>query len=505
MSECKNDQLAVHLSQYSELKFSDYETVYFNDPSDLEIKYHIASYCLEHIGEIKRRQNPKEEPEKKQDDEDKKNETDKNEEDEQNKADAIKAIEDEYISAFKRINKNKSFWEKINFDDIIEMGKDVVDAIREEVRIFNKLKQEILYRLGGKSKIVIEDEELLRIMKGQNPNFDMASQYLSMFFQPSDYYTILGLNNSKKVTERDVKNAFKKLAKVYHPDKNPNDPYKEEKEQKFKLLLEAKDAILKNLKGEKESINEFRYDVSLSNYLGSISKLFEEFNKYQDDIKQQYDKNKMPIKDYNITEDLDMENTTELSQNSYNDDEYLGPYFDEIRILSSLANGLEGKDILVLGAGREPEDFSIPVILSQMGANVFAIDINYNGPDEYKGCKYIRGSIDRVDQIFAGRQFDILISTSVFGVPFTNWAIRQYSLNPFKDGFVEKIRQLELEVFEILARVTKKDGWHFHYNKDMNPQSWNFNEDDLKKLGYESAFHPENNLNPKSIWFIKQA
>jgi hypothetical protein len=382
------------------------------------------------------------------------------------------------------------------------MGKDVIDAIREEVNIFNKLKQEIFYRLSGKSKIVIEDEELARIIKGQNPNFDMASQYLSIFFEPSDYYKILGLSNSKKITEREVKDAFKKLAKIYHPDKNPNDPYKEEKEHRFKLLLEAKDAILKNIKSSNERITEFRDDVSLTNYLGKISSLFDNYEKQENNI-EQYE-NKSLQQDDIIQEDIGMENTTdEIIQDFIVDGEYLGPYFEEMRILSSLVDGWKGKTVLVLGAGREPEDFSIPVILAQMGADVTAIDINYNGPEVYRGCKYIRESIDRADQIFCDRKFDILISTAVFGVPFTNWAIKQYSMNPFKDGFNERIRDLELGVLESLLKITKKGGWHFHYNKDLNPQSWTFNEDDIKKLGYESSFHPENHPNSKCVWFIK--
>jgi hypothetical protein len=61
---------------------------------------------------------------------------------------------------------------------------------------------------------------------------------------------------------------------------------------------------------------------------------------------------------------------------------------------------------------------------------------------------------------------------------------------------------LELEVFGILVKMTKKGGWQFHYNKDLNPQSWNFSEEDLKKLGYESAFHPENLPNSQGMWFL---
>jgi hypothetical protein len=385
------------------------------------------------------------------------------------------------------------------------MGKDVISAIREEARIFAKLRQEIAYRLSGRSNIVIEDDELFRIMRGQNPNFEIASQYLSIFFQPSDYYTILGLNNAKSLTEKDIKDAFKKLAKIYHPDKNPNDPHKEEKEQRFKLLLEAKDALLKKLKSGKETLSGFRDDVSLSSYLGNISKLFDGFVKKEENIdKYEEEIVETPQEYHNVQEAVEMENASEnITPNPIETDEYVGPYLEEIRMLESLADGWKGKNVLVLGAGREPEDFSIPIILAQMGANVSAIDINYNGPAEYKGCKYIRASVDRADQVFEGEQFDVMISTAVFGVPFTNWSIRQYSLNPFNEGFKEKIKQLELEVFDILMKITKKGGWQFHYNKDLNPQSWNFSEQDLKKLGYESAFHPENLPNSQGIWFLQ--
>ena len=38
----------------------------------------------------------------------------------------------------------------------------------------------------------------------------------------SDYYSILGVSITASSIE--IKSAFRKLVKIYHPDKNPNNP-----------------------------------------------------------------------------------------------------------------------------------------------------------------------------------------------------------------------------------------------------------------------------------------
>ncbi|MDQ3143242.1 MAG: J domain-containing protein [Bacteroidota bacterium] len=53
-----------------------------------------------------------------------------------------------------------------------------------------------------------------------------------------DYYKILGLN--KSATDNDIKKAYRKLARKYHPDLNPNDKVSE---NKFKEINEANEVL----------------------------------------------------------------------------------------------------------------------------------------------------------------------------------------------------------------------------------------------------------------------
>lgn len=53
-----------------------------------------------------------------------------------------------------------------------------------------------------------------------------------------DYYQLLGID--KGASEKDIKNAYRKLARKYHPDVNPND---KEAERKFKEVNEANEVL----------------------------------------------------------------------------------------------------------------------------------------------------------------------------------------------------------------------------------------------------------------------
>ena len=61
-----------------------------------------------------------------------------------------------------------------------------------------------------------------------------------------DYYKILGID--KKASEADIKKAYRKLARKYHPDLNPNDAAAE---RKFKEINEANE-VLSNAENRKK-------------------------------------------------------------------------------------------------------------------------------------------------------------------------------------------------------------------------------------------------------------
>src|SRR5258708_19442436 len=54
----------------------------------------------------------------------------------------------------------------------------------------------------------------------------------------TDYYELLGV--TRKASAKDIRAAFRKLARKYHPDLNPGDKAAEEK---FKQLQEAYDVL----------------------------------------------------------------------------------------------------------------------------------------------------------------------------------------------------------------------------------------------------------------------
>jgi curved DNA-binding protein len=61
-----------------------------------------------------------------------------------------------------------------------------------------------------------------------------------------DYYKILGID--KSATEKDIKSAYRKLARKYHPDLNPND---KDANRKFQQINEANEVLSDTAKRKK--------------------------------------------------------------------------------------------------------------------------------------------------------------------------------------------------------------------------------------------------------------
>ncbi|MCJ7549940.1 MAG: J domain-containing protein [Anaerolineae bacterium] len=94
---------------------------------------------------------------------------------------------------------------------------------------------------------------------------------------PQDYYGLLGI--AKGATQKDIKQAYRKLARKYHPDLNPDDKAAEEK---FKELNEAYEVL-----SDPEKRKKF-------DQFGSDWKTFEQRGGSSDDFWQQWGRGAEP-------------------------------------------------------------------------------------------------------------------------------------------------------------------------------------------------------------------
>lgn len=63
----------------------------------------------------------------------------------------------------------------------------------------------------------------------------------------TDPYQVLGV--SRDASEDEIKKAYRKLSRMYHPDANINNPNKDQAEEKFKQVQEAYNQIMKEKEG----------------------------------------------------------------------------------------------------------------------------------------------------------------------------------------------------------------------------------------------------------------
>ena len=95
----------------------------------------------------------------------------------------------------------------------------------------------------------------------------------------TNYYDILNVN--KNSSKEEIKNAYKKLAMKYHPDKNINN--KEEAEKKFKEVAEAYE-ILSDDKKKYEYDNGRNVVINQQNPFDIFSHIFRDNNHFNNGL-----------------------------------------------------------------------------------------------------------------------------------------------------------------------------------------------------------------------------
>lgn len=128
----------------------------------------------------------------------------------------------------------------------------------------------------------------------------------------ANYYAVLGI--TKNASDDDIKVAFRKLAKLYHPDKNPNNP-------NAKILFES---VLKAYHTLINPISRKRYDLGYSQTQFSspyTAKGGFSYSSKKRTVTEQEKKDRVYYQNYYKTKQQQYQSTT--VKNSYSDYKYI--------------------------------------------------------------------------------------------------------------------------------------------------------------------------------------
>ena len=86
-----------------------------------------------------------------------------------------------------------------------------------------------------------------------------------------DYYKILGID--KTATSKDIKNAYRKMARKFHPDLNPNS---KDAKSKFQEINEVKESLRLWI-GERPNLNPENQNPALGPMISRAKNFYETF------------------------------------------------------------------------------------------------------------------------------------------------------------------------------------------------------------------------------------
>ncbi len=136
------------------------------------------------------------------------------------------------------------------FNRLKRLTKVYLNDLEEKINIFSDDEDDEFLEWERK----LEEEEL-RKEKEANRRNQRTSGRRPRNYSNNDYYAVLGV--SYNATQKEIEHAYKKMAKLYHPDKQPPEK-KEWSENKMKTINVAY-GVIGNLQKRLEYDREMGY------------------------------------------------------------------------------------------------------------------------------------------------------------------------------------------------------------------------------------------------------
>ena len=173
-----------------------------------------------------------------------------------------------------------------------------------------------------------------------------------------DPYQVLGV--SRDATEQEIKSAYRKLSKKYHPDANTNNPNKDLYTEKFKQVQNAYDRIMDEKKGRTSTQNSYYGNQG-------YSRGYQEYQGYNQSYNQGYSQAQSEL--YRVYEAIQRQDwytaKAELDRCTQRTDQWF--YFSAI-INYYLGNNVTAMEHIRQAINMNPLNYEYQVFYRQMQA-----------------------------------------------------------------------------------------------------------------------------------------